>query len=174
MDPSLPKKVKTQVDTENDELAENIDSPVVPSTPGFPPRPRSLHPKAQDELTRIAGDFSSSLEAKARDLSKGMDEVQTTHVIKARNILLASGISELANFSVVILLPLGLFLLGIAVNPVIEGIKHQTGIPAGFFISAVIGALLFGGSIVGYSIKNPLIRFFAEGSEFRNFFSRQK
>ena len=124
--------------------------------PDFVPRETEFSPKVEESLQRVIADFSANLKATARFLGRNMDEVQTPHVTEARDQLLASKVTEVANFFIIFLLPIGLFLLGLVVTPVINQWGQPVGVHSGYVVTAVIGSGLVFGSLVMYLAKSQV------------------
>ena len=135
--------------------------------PGFPRRQTQLTSGAQAELDKVVGDFEGQLEALAREKSRGLDDVQTVNIRDARAELLVTRLDELANVGVVIMLPIGLFLLGLSGNAVIGA---WTGTPAhwSFCVIAAAGGVISGLSLGVYFTRGTLKRLFARRAKSSN------
>lgn len=115
-------------------------------TPTFASRQTKLSPPAHEALDKFTTDFKIQLEALARAKADGFDDVQSKHVKAARTELLASRVDEIANIGVIIVLPIGLFLLGVGVNELLRPSSVQ-GVSAGY-----VWVLLFGAAAVFFSL----------------------
>lgn len=130
--------------------------------PSFPHRQTPLSPEARDELDKVVGDFVGQLESLAREKARSLrsDSVQSVNVRDACAELMVTRLDEVANVGVVILLPVGLFLLGISGNAVIGA---WTGQPThwAYVLVAWAGGLISGASLAFYFTKATFKRIFA-------------
>lgn len=134
--------------------------PLHEAKPGFPRRSTPMSAAARAELDKVVGDFEGQVEALAREKARSLDEVQTVNVKDARAELLVTRLDEVANVGVVILLPVGLFLLGLSGNAVFGAWTGQS-IHWGYVVIAIAGGLLSGGSLGVYFTKATFKRIFA-------------
>lgn len=124
----------------------------------FKARKTELSQQARVMLDKYSADFAIQLEARARVKADGFDDVQSKHVTDARAELVASGVDEIANVGIIIVLPIGLFLLGIGFNELLRPSNVQ-GISPGYVWTLMLGIGAVAFSLGVYFAKPRIKRF---------------